>query len=406
VKLYARYFSKSQRLSSKTPTTRKLLSTATATLVLTAGLWVLILGKEKLQPHSEFVKPVELPAAIEQESEPAGLSRRRKDFDKALGILAAAASSDGQLTGYFSRVQKRVRGEAILPEKESRVRVVKRHKKAAGPLAVNELSTADTTVHVSSEGRIKNVWARLKGFFGEPKDGESRPGGDTQTASTADDRINAPAKANQEQAATATRLTVGDMKFETNSAIERWVNYYTASQGGRQTMQIGINRSKSYIDLAREEFRQRGVPEDLVWLAHVESVWHTTAVSPAAAGGLWQFIPSTATDYGLSVNEERDERLDPAKQTEVAAEYLRDLYTIFGDWELAMAAYNCGEPRVMNAIVKNGRANFWELHQKRLLPEETLNYVPKILAAITVAGSAEMYGFSHDDEAEASLATP
>jgi membrane-bound lytic murein transglycosylase D len=89
---------------------------------------------------------------------------------------------------------------------------------------------------------------------------------------------------------------------------------------------------------------------------------------------------------------DNDERSNPLKQTRVAAEYLHDLYTIFGDWALAMAAYNSGEPRVMEAIVKNGRANFWELYEKQLLPKETRDYVPKILAAIKVANLADSYG--------------
>jgi membrane-bound lytic murein transglycosylase D len=157
-------------------------------------------------------------------------------------------------------------------------------------------------------------------------------------------------------------------------------------------MTIGIDRSNSYLEMAREEFRKAGVPEDLVWLGFVESVWNPKALSPAAAGGIWQFIPATATDYGLRVESGNDERADPAKQTRAAAIYLHDLYTIFGDWALAMAAYNSGEPRVMGAIVKNGRADFWELYDKQLLPKETCDYVPKILAAIKVAGQAEDYG--------------
>ena len=166
-------------------------------------------------------------------------------------------------------------------------------------------------------------------------------------------------------------------------------------------MTIGIERSNSYLDMARAEFRRAGVPEDLVWLALVESVWNPSAVSPAAAGGIWQFIPKTATEYGLRVASGNDERADPLKQTRVAATYLRDLYTIFGDWALAMAAYNSGEPRVMDAIVKNGRANFWELYDKQLLPKETRDYVPKILAAINVAGHADVYGLTPATEIEA-----
>jgi len=146
--------------------------------------------------------------------------------------------------------------------------------------------------------------------------------------------------------------------------------------------------------MARAEFRNAGVPEDMVWLAFVESVWNPRAVSPAAAGGIWQFIPATATEYGLKVESGNDERADPFKQTRVAAAYLHDLYTIFGDWTLAMAAYNSGEPRVMGAIVRNGNANFWELYDKQLLPKETCNYVPKILAAIKLASKADVYGLS------------
>jgi len=182
------------------------------------------------------------------------------------------------------------------------------------------------------------------------------------------------------------------MAFETNDAIEHWMNYYTASPTGRRTMTIGINRSNAYLEMARREFRSAGVPEDLVWLALVESVWNPKAVSPAAAGGIWQFIPATATDYGLMVQSGNDERADPLKQTRVAAAYLHDLHTIFGDWALAMAAYNSGEPRVMGAIVKNGRANFWDLYDKQLLPKETRDYVPKILAAIKIASQADQYG--------------
>ena len=167
-------------------------------------------------------------------------------------------------------------------------------------------------------------------------------------------------------------------------------------------MTIGITRSNSYLEMARAEFRRADVPEDLVWLALVESVWNPTAVSPAAAGGIWQFIPKTATEYGLRVASGNDERSDPLKQTRVAAAYLSDLHTIFGDWALAMAAYNSGEPRVMDAIVKNGRANFWELYDKQLLPKETRDYVPKILAAIKVASQADIYGLVPEPQMEIS----
>src|ERR1043166_762001 len=98
------------------------------------------------------------------------------------------------------------------------------------------------------------------------------------------------------------QFTVGDMSFDTNMAIEHWMNYYTSTPSGRRTMKIGIQRCSSYLDMARAEFRNAGVPEDRVWRAFGESVWNPRAVSPAAAGGLWQFIRPTATDYGLKVD--------------------------------------------------------------------------------------------------------
>jgi membrane-bound lytic murein transglycosylase D len=197
-------------------------------------------------------------------------------------------------------------------------------------------------------------------------------------------------------------FTVGDLAFDTNPAIEYWINYYGATPVGRRTMTIGIGRSNAYLEMARAEFRSAGIPEDLVWLALVESVWNPRAVSPAAAGGIWQFIPATATDYGLTVESGNDERANPLKQTRVAAIYLHDLYTIFGDWALAMAAYNSGEPRVMGAIVRNGGANFWDLYDKQLLPRETRDYVPKILAAIKIASQAEQYGLTGQTETSVS----
>src|SRR6185503_15958578 len=314
-----------------------------------------------------------------------GLSRQRTDFDKALGILAEAAIKDSRLADYYTRVEKRVKGEQVKPENGSGVRVVKRARKINPPLNSNDrASSAEAQPQAPSEGLgdIARTAMAVESIPAPPvPDGYASP----QT-STID--------------AASSKLTTGDMAYDLNPDIGRWVNYYTATQGGRRTMTIGIERSNSYLAMARAEFRRAGVPEDLVWLALVESVWNPKAVSPAAAGGIWQFIPKTATEYGLRVAIGDDERADPMKQTRVAAAYLSDLHTIFGDWALAMAAYNSGEPRVMDAIVKNGRANFWELYDKQLLPKETRDYVPKILAAIKVASQADSYGFAFSSASE------
>jgi hypothetical protein len=396
MRFFERFSILDQSLSSQKPIKKILISTGAATLTMTVVLWGNVLWQENTSLFKAQLAS-ESPAMNEPTMKviPRGLSRQRRDFDRALNILEDAASDDNRLTDYFARVQKRVTGESMTPEKISAVQVVNHRDKVNQPAITEKPGVGLAGATALKPAGHHLVWAKLKGFFSKT------PTKGSQTAQSEPlSRDDLPVRVDHEPTPRADRLTIGDLRFDSNPAIDRWVKYYTANQGGRQTMQIGINRSSSYLDLARAEFRHLEVPQDLVWLAHVESVWHSKATSPAAAGGLWQFIPSTALDYGLNVSLENDERLDPAKQTRVAATYLHDLYTLFGDWSLAMAAYNCGEPRVMGAIVKNGRADFWEIHQKQLLPKETLNYVPKILAAIEVASQAESYGFWPDSLAE------
>jgi hypothetical protein len=301
---------------------------------------------------------------------PFGLSRQRPAFRKAMSMLADAAPANERLADYYERVIKRVNDVDADAEDTSCVKVIP--KRSAARVKRNAYSTVASAMVAHAATQLLS-----------------------EASSTAtDNSFSQQSGANEDSNSSTQQFTVGDLAFETNPAIERWVNYYTTTGVGRRTMTIGIDRSSAYLEMARAEFRNAGVPEDMVWLAFVESVWNPRAVSPAAAGGIWQFIPATATDYGLKVESGNDERADPFKQTRVAAAYLHDLYTIFGDWTLAMAAYNSGEPRVMGAIVKNGNANFWELYDKQLLPKETCNYVPKILAAIKLAGEADIYGLS------------
>ena len=308
-----------------------------------------------------------------------GLSRTRPAFRKAIGMLADAANSNGQLAEYYQRVAKRVTGDTADVQERSATVVVKRIKR---PINRSYVSSTTQTIKRSDSQNEASYQPSMPALMVASAASFSNSTADNSNEET--DNAGEPIRQ---------QFTVGDMTFETNPAIERWVDYYSNNTFGRRTMAVGIERSNAYLEMARAEFRSAGVPEDLVWLACVESVWNPRALSPAAAGGIWQFIPATATEYGLKVEHGIDERADPLKQTRVAAAYLRDLYTIFGDWALAMAAYNSGEPRVMGAIVKNGNANFWELYEKQLLPKETCDYVPKILATIKLAGQAEDYGF-------------
>ena len=318
----------------------------------------------------------DLPAAVKQNEDISsvrlGLSRQRPAFRKAVSMLAEAAPRNQRLADYYERVTKRISGaDAEIEQNDDEGVAITIRKSVREPAPAVTGQTPAATQGLLGVARAETI--------SEPSYSDST-GSDSTIAS-------------EDELGQRAGFTVGDIAFDTNPEIEHWINYFGVTPGGRGTMKIGFERSGSYLEMARAEFRNAGVPEDLVWLAFVESVWNPRAVSPAAAGGIWQFIPATATEYGLKVESGNDERADPFKQTRVAAAYLRDLYTIFGDWSLAMAAYNSGEPRVMGAIVKNGNANFWELSERQLLPKETCAYVPKILASIRVASRAEDYGF-------------
>jgi membrane-bound lytic murein transglycosylase D len=138
--------------------------------------------------------------------------------------------------------------------------------------------------------------------------------------------------------------------------------------------------------------KQEGVPQDLIYLAQAESGFHPLAVSRVGARGIWQFMGSRARGYGLSHNMWVDDRQDPEKSTRAAAHHLKDLYNQFGDWYLAMAAYNSGPGTVQAAVKRTGFADFWELYRRNVLPKETRNYVPIILAVTIMTKNPSQYG--------------
>jgi membrane-bound lytic murein transglycosylase D len=156
-----------------------------------------------------------------------------------------------------------------------------------------------------------------------------------------------------------------------------------------------LARSGRYLPMILDIFKEKGLPEELVFTAMIESGFNPVAVSHAGAKGLWQFMAPTARLYGLRVDRWMDERLDPEKSTVAAANYLRDLYAVFGSWDLAQAAYNAGEVRVQQAIQGSGTRDFWVLHRRspHLLPE-TKNFVPAIHAATLIGRQPEQYGFT------------
>jgi membrane-bound lytic murein transglycosylase D len=184
-----------------------------------------------------------------------------------------------------------------------------------------------------------------------------------------------------------------NFSFTSSTPVRQFINYFTKGRG-RATMEAGLQRSVRFREMAQRIFKKEGVPTDLVWLAQVESGWNPYAYSWAAARGIWQFMPATASRFGLLQNYWLDERSDPEKSTTAAARYLKWLSNRYnGDWSLALAAYNTGEGHVDNAIARSGSRDFWRLHRGGYLAQETRNYVPAILAVVTIAKSPRKYGF-------------
>jgi LysM repeat protein len=178
--------------------------------------------------------------------------------------------------------------------------------------------------------------------------------------------------------------------FQVHPMIQQFINYYRGR--GRGTMEVGLYRSGMFMRMARRIFREEGVPENVAWLGQVESTWKPTALSSAAASGLWQFIPGTGNRFGLERTAYVDERNSFDEATRASARYLKFLADRYhGNWELAMAAYNSGEGNVDRAVRRAGVENFWVAFA--YLPQETRNYVPNILATILIANNPNQYGF-------------
>jgi membrane-bound lytic murein transglycosylase D len=176
-----------------------------------------------------------------------------------------------------------------------------------------------------------------------------------------------------------------------NAQVQAFIERYTGSR--RDVVGTWLDRSGRYLGMIRDVLRQHGLPEDLAFVAMIESGFNPLAVSRAGAKGLWQFMAGTARQYGLRVDQWVDERLDPEKSTTAAAAYLRDLYKQFGSWALAKAAYNAGEVKVIQAIRAVGSTDFWTLARTRFLQQETKEFVPAIHAATVIGRDPARFGF-------------
>lgn len=188
-----------------------------------------------------------------------------------------------------------------------------------------------------------------------------------------------------------------------NPRVDSWVTLFSTNPKVKSRFALWLDRKPKYEPMISAKLDKRDMPQDLIYLAMIESGFNPTAKSPAKAGGLWQFISETGKRYGLTVNKKIDERNHPEKATDAALSYLSDLHDRFGSWYLAAAAYNTGENRVgrimrqVTGSEKGSDADYYRI--SKLLPKETQDYVPMMIAAARIAKDPARYGFDDNDAA-------
>jgi membrane-bound lytic murein transglycosylase D len=186
------------------------------------------------------------------------------------------------------------------------------------------------------------------------------------------------------------KATASDLPLMVTDSVLGYIHFFDTR--GRKTLLAGMERSGRYRSMILRILDAEGLPPELIHLAQAESGFIPRAVSYKAAGGMWQFLTWRGQEYGLMQTKYTDDRMDPERATRAAARHLHDLYNEFGDWYLALAAYNCGPGVVEKAVQRTGYADFWELRDRGVLPVETTNYVPIILAMTIMEKNAAEYG--------------
>jgi membrane-bound lytic murein transglycosylase D len=262
--------------------------------------------------------------------------------------------------------------------------------------AFNALLESNLDIH--SDDRLEKEFDRVVegvnhldlgslGFASDSEAQKSEPAPIDETSGitlSADPNVRAKAQAE-------IKSTHSDLPLMMTDQVAGYISYF--SNRGRGTFERAFARSGRYHDMMVSILKEEGVPQDLIYLAQAESGFHPLAVSRVGARGIWQFMGSRARGYGLHHSMWVDDRQDPEKSTRAAARHLKDLYAQFGDWYLAMAAYNSGPGTVQAAVRRTGYADFWELYRRNVLPKETRNYVPIILAVTIMTKNLSQYGF-------------
>ncbi|MEK7408515.1 MAG: transglycosylase SLT domain-containing protein [Acidobacteriota bacterium] len=189
------------------------------------------------------------------------------------------------------------------------------------------------------------------------------------------------------------RATASQLPLQANDAVLAYIHYFSTERG-RRTLLAGLRRSGRYRPLIQRILAEEGLPQELIFIAQAESGFAPRAVSRKKAAGMWQFVRARGNQYGLMQTSFADDRLDPEKSTRAAARHLRDLYHQFGDWYLALVGYNAGPGVIDKAVQRTGHADFWEFRRRNVLPKETSNYVPIILAFTIMVKNAQQYGLA------------
>src|SRR2546426_10743272 len=306
-------------------------------------------GKSELRPDAvaELIAQVEKEYEAGQDNYQAGhLEAAKQNFDRAFNLLLGSnldIHSDERLQHEFHRILEGVNGPALMALQEGDGFTEQKSEPAPIDEANSVTFPVDANIKAKAEAEIKS--------------------------------------------------THSDLPLMMTDQVAGYINYF--SSRGRGTLENALTRSGRYDDMIRRVLREEGVPQDLLYLAQAESGFHPLALSRVGARGIWQFMASRARGYGLQRSLWVDERQDPEKATRAAGRHLRDLYQQFGDWYLAMAAYNSGPGTVQSAVKRTGYADFWELYRRNVLPRETRNYVPIIVAVTIMAKNPAQYGLDH-----------
>lgn len=192
------------------------------------------------------------------------------------------------------------------------------------------------------------------------------------------------------------QATASQLPLEESDAVISFINFFS-SERGKRILSAGLRYSGRYKPMIEGILAEEGVPQELIFLAQAESGFQPRAMSNKLCVGLWQFAKFRGNEYGLKQTANTDDRMDPEMATRAAARHLHDLYSHFGDWYLAMAAYDCGPQCIDHAVARTGYADFWALRRMGVLPQETANYVPAILAMTIIAKNAKDYGLDNVD---------